>query len=145
LPDDRDRAAQLLDLTLATEWPLPDLLDVLPLQARLAPDDERYGVWLIVERETRTVVGDVGFTGPPGVDGSLEIGYSVVPDRRRRGYATEAAHVLVDWAVREAGVRAVVAGCEPDNLPSVRALEGIGFLRTGELNGQLRWRYPASD
>ncbi|MHB8649207.1 MAG: GNAT family N-acetyltransferase, partial [Gaiellaceae bacterium] len=67
------------------------LLDVLPLQAAAAPSDECFGVWVMIERDTGTVVGDVGFIGPPDESGIVEVGYSVIPDRRRRGYATEAA------------------------------------------------------
>jgi ribosomal-protein-alanine N-acetyltransferase len=113
---------------------------VLPLQGAAGANEERFGVWVIIERETETVVGDIGFIGPPGADGIVEIGYSVIPDRRRRGYATEAARALVDWVLREPGVRAVVAGCDNENVPSIRMLERLGFARTGETSGQIRWR-----
>jgi len=95
----------------------------------------------IIERDTATVVGDIGFIGPPGPDGLIEVGYSVIPERRRLGYATEAARAIIDWARRQPGVRTVVAGCDKDNVPSIRTLERLGFHRTGERNGQLRWRY----
>ncbi|HKI90719.1 MAG TPA: GNAT family N-acetyltransferase [Gaiellaceae bacterium] len=141
LPGDREAATRVLGTTLHPDWPQRDLLDVLPLQAAAAPDDERFGVWLMIERETATVVGDIGFVGPPDDGGLVEIGYSVIPDRRRRGYATEAARALVDWALRQPGVGIVVAGCDPDNVPSVRTLGQVGFVRTGEADGQMRWRY----
>ena len=140
LPDDRETAAEILGVTLPPEWPQADLLDVLPLHAALGPNDARFGVWVIIECETQTVVGDIGFVGPPGADSTVEIGYSVIPDRRRRGYATEAAHALVDWALRQPGVRAVVAGCDKENVASIVTLERLGFARTGEMSGQLRWR-----
>jgi RimJ/RimL family protein N-acetyltransferase len=41
-------------------------------------------------RATGMVIGDIGFRGPPDAAGIVEIGYSVVAGRRRRGYATEA-------------------------------------------------------
>jgi [ribosomal protein S5]-alanine N-acetyltransferase len=71
----------------------------------------------------------------------LEIGYSVIPDRRRRGYAIEAARAIVDWALQESEVEVVVASCVNDNEPFIRTLERIGFLRAGEADGQIRWRY----
>ena len=140
LPDDREAGARLLGVTLSVEWPQADLLELLPLQAAANPDDEAFGVWVIIERESATVVGDIGFTGPPGADRTVEIGYSVIPDRRGRGYATEAARALVDWALGEPQVGVVVAGCDEENAPSIRILERIGFIRTGRTNGQLRWR-----
>ena len=140
LPDDREAAARLLGVTLSVEWPQVDLLDVLTLQAAASPNDEPFGVWVIIERESATVVGDIGFMGPPGADRTVEIGYSVTPDRRGRGYATEAARALVDWALGQPQAGVVVAGCDRESAPSIRILERIGFIRTGETNGQLRWR-----
>lgn len=96
-------------------------------------------MWVIVERATGTVVGDAGFHGPPD-DGTVEIGYSVVPDRRRRGYASEAATALCRWALRRPDVRAVVASCASDNVGSIRTLERSGFIRVGVDGDLLRWR-----
>lgn len=85
------------------------------------------------------MVGDAGFKGPPE-GGVVEIGYSVTPNRRRSGYAGEAARALVDWALAQDGVDAVVAGCAPDNVASVRTLERLGFIRTGLEGDEVRWR-----
>ena len=141
LPADRAETSRLLGAALAPDWPQPDLLAVLPLQASATPSSEGFGVWVMVERESSTVVGDVGFIGPPDATGSVEVGYSVVPDRRRRGYATEAARALVTWALEQPDVSVVVARCDSDNVPSIRTLERIGFRPTGEQDGQVRWRY----
>jgi ribosomal-protein-alanine N-acetyltransferase len=142
LPGDRETAARILGATFEADWPHAELLDVLPLQADALPSAEPFGIWVMIELETETVVGDIGFFGPPDADGSVEIGYSVVPDRRRRGYATEAAHSLVGWALQQPGVRRVVAGCEPDNEPSIRTLERISFVRIDDgRRDQLRWQF----
>jgi RimJ/RimL family protein N-acetyltransferase len=143
LPQQRAMAARLLGLKLPDQWPQADLYDVLPLQAAADFDDEPFGVWLIVERESGTVVGDIGFMGPPAEDGSVEIGYSVIPGRRRRGYATEAGRALVGWALSQPNIRAVSAACSGDNAASIRVLERLGFARTGEEDGQLRWQLDA--
>ena len=92
----------------------------------------------MLERATQTVVGDAGFEGPP-TGGVVEIGYSVTPGRRRRGYASEAARALVGWALAQDGVDTVVAGCAPDNIASVRTLERLGFVRTGLEGDEIRW------
>jgi ribosomal-protein-alanine N-acetyltransferase len=130
----------VLGVALAADWPQADLLDVLPVQAAIGPDEECFGVWVMIERDSATVVGDIGFLGVPGADGSVEIGYSVIPERRGRGYATEAARALVDWALDQPGVTVVVAGSDNDNVASIRMLERIGFARTGEAEAQIRWR-----
>jgi ribosomal-protein-alanine N-acetyltransferase len=137
---DRTTAALELGAELPDGWPHADLVDVLPWQAAAAPGEEHFGVWVIIERDTGRLCGDIGFLGPPGPDGAIEIGYSVVPSCRRRGYATEAARALVGWALSRPDVRSVVAHCDTDNVASVRILEGLGFTRDGMVDGQLRWR-----
>jgi ribosomal-protein-alanine N-acetyltransferase len=141
LPENRPEASRHLGVQLAPEWPQADLLGVLRRQAAASEESERYGVWVMIERDSGSVVGDIGFHGPPDDAGTIEIGYSVIPDRRRHGYATEAAHALVKWALSQLGVHLLVAGCDPDNVPSIRTLERIGFRRSGEANGEIRWRY----
>ncbi|MGH2408360.1 MAG: GNAT family N-acetyltransferase [Candidatus Limnocylindrales bacterium] len=140
LPGDRALAARLLDATLSPAWPLADLLDVLPMQAAADAAAEPFGVWVMIDREGREVIGDIGFMGPPDPDGSVEVGYSVVPGHRRRGYATEAARAVVAWALEQPDVKRVIAHCKAGNEPSIRTLERTGFQRTGEADGLLAWR-----
>ena len=139
LPDDRATATRLIGATLPDPWPQLDLLDVLPVQAAAEPADEPFGIWLMIERDSNTVVGDIGFMGPPD-GGVVEIGFSVIPDRRRRGYATEAARSLVDWAFSEPRIREVSARTEPENEASARVLAATGFGRVGDSRGVVRWR-----
>jgi RimJ/RimL family protein N-acetyltransferase len=144
LPNDRQTATEILGATLPSAWPQSDLLAVLPMQAAADADQERFGVWVMIERRTNRVVGDIGFMGPPN-DGVVEIGFSVIPDRRRRGYATEAAAAIVDWALRERGIRGVIARCDAGNRASIRVLERVGLVRTGEVDGQIRWHRSAPE
>lgn len=77
-----------------------------------------------------TVVGDIGFHGPPGPDRprTVEIGYHVVPAWRGRGLATRACRLLLDlaWA---AGADKVVAETDAGNGASQRVLLANGFRR----------------
>ena len=140
LPGHRAAAAAIIGAELSADWPATDLLDVLPMQASTPLEEAHYGLWVIVEQATGVVIGDMGFFGPPGADHTLELGYSIVPDRRRRGYATEAARALIAWAQEQPNVEGAVARCDEDNLPSIRTLERVGFAPDGETEGQLRWR-----
>ena len=138
LLDDRLTAARLIGASIPPTWPQDDLLDVLPMQAAARPEDERFGIWLIIERATNAIVGDIGFLGPPD-RGIVELGFSVMPDRRRRGFATEATRALVTWASQEPGVLGVIARCDIDNVASIRVLEAAGFRRQGEADGHILW------
>jgi [ribosomal protein S5]-alanine N-acetyltransferase len=141
LPEDREEASRALGSPLSEEWPDPDFVGVLRRHAGSSADHECFGVWVMIESASAYVVGDIGFHGPPDDVGAIEIGYSVVPSRRRRGYATEAAATLIEWARSQPNVRVIVAGCDPDNMPSISTLERVGFHRTGESDGEIRWRY----
>lgn len=100
-------------------------------------------MWVVIERDSATVVGDIGFFGPPDAAGVLEVGYSIVPNRRRRGYASEAAAALVTWGLDQTGVQTIVAACDADNAASILTLERVGFQRTGEAEGRFLWEYTS--
>lgn len=137
---DRAGAAALLGAPLDDEWPLPDILDLMPLHARRSDAEARFGIWVMIETRTNEVVGDIGFLDIPDEAGEMEMGYSVVPSRRRRGYATEAASALVAWALNQPGVTAIVAGTDADNVRSQCVLERAGFERTSSSQTEIRWR-----
>lgn len=141
LPEDREAACRALGARLCAEWPDPHLLGVLRRHAGASVDAECFGVWVMIERCSASVVGEIGFRGPPDDAGTIEVGYSVIPSRRRRGYATEAASALVRWAASQPSVDVIVAGCDPNSLPSISILERVAFRRTGGANGEIRWRY----
>jgi ribosomal-protein-alanine N-acetyltransferase len=86
----------------------------------------RFGHRLVIERDTGTVVGGVGFFGPPQ-GGEVEIGYGIVPSRQRRGYATEAVQAMVADIFRLDEVQTVTAEVDLDNPASIRVLEKCGM------------------
>ncbi len=109
----------------ADDYPLPDTKDGVGLFLRHGVRD--FGFHLVVRREDRIVIGEIGFVGPPRA-GAVTIGYAIVPTARRQGYATEAIRALTAWALEQPGVRTVRAQTLPDNEPSIRALLRAGFI-----------------
>lgn len=84
------------------------------------------------EEGARRVIGSIGFHGPPDADGRLEVGYSVDPAYRRRGYAIESVRAIFEWAHERHGIRRFVASVSPDNEPSLGMIRQLGFERIGE-------------
>lgn len=87
--------------------------------------------YLFVERTARVIVGDGGFKGLPDATGNVEIGYAIVPEYRRRGYATEAARGLTTWAFATPTVAAVSADTLADGEASKRVLTALGMRQIG--------------
>lgn len=100
------------------------------LQDSTGPDPWRHG-FFVVDRERGAVIGSAGFKGPPDAAGMVEIAYGIVPSRQGRGYATEAAAALVQFAFANANVRRVRAHTLPTANASTRVLEKCGFRHTG--------------
>jgi RimJ/RimL family protein N-acetyltransferase len=86
-----------------------------------------WGLYVIVRCADGRAIGSIGFHGPPGVDGVVEIGYDLVPDARGCGFATEAAVAATEAAFSDPGVSAVLALTTADNMPSQRVLLRAGF------------------
>ena len=107
---------------------------------RADPDALDWLTRLMVLRDTGQAVGHVGFHEPPHPQGWVEVGYTVFPEHRRRGYAEEAVRGLFDWACGERGVCRFRASVGPWNRPSLALLRKLGFEQTGvqvdELDGE---------
>ena len=96
------------------------------------PADEPWVTGIIWDEDLETAVGAAGFHGSPDADGMVEVGYSVDPDFRRRGYARAAMQVLLDRAVAHPDVRVLRASISPDNEPSLNLVASFGLERNGE-------------
>jgi RimJ/RimL family protein N-acetyltransferase len=72
-----------------------------------------------------------GYLGPPA-DGVVEIGYSVVPEARGRGLATEIVQALAVRALAVDGVRKVIAHTLESNTTSQGVLRRAGFNAAGQ-------------
>jgi len=130
------RLGELLGARVPAGWP-PDLLDEAALRFtadRLRESADDAGWWLrfvLLAGEPKTLIGVAGYKGPPA-EGAVEIGYGIVGDRQRRGYATEAAEALVRRAFGDPRVERVIAETLPGLIPSIGVLEKCGFTRVAE-------------
>ena len=104
---------------------------------------EPWSLRAMLLREEQRMVGFTSFHGPPGLNsteapGAAEVGYTVFPEFRGRGFATETCRAMLEWARREHGVRHFISSIEPSNGPSLRVGEKLGFTSLGMiLDGEL--------
>jgi RimJ/RimL family protein N-acetyltransferase len=78
-----------------------------------------------------TIVGHAGFHGPPDEQGRVELGYTIVTELRRQGFAEEAVRALMAWAANAAGVTRFRASVGPWNAPSLGLVRKLGFVQVG--------------
>jgi RimJ/RimL family protein N-acetyltransferase len=88
-----------------------------------------FGLWAVVHRPDRRLIGYCGLTFFEEVDGrpEIEIGYRLLRAYWNRGLATEAARAARDYALGCLGLRRLVALIDPDNARSLRVAEKIGL------------------
>ena len=130
------RFGEILRADVPPDWPPETVRDALPFFLglyRAHPDWVGWLGWYAISFIAKRPVlcGSVGFKGPPTDEGIVEIGYSLLPDHRGLGIATEMVEGLVAWAAAQDGVRAVEAETMPDNRASIRVLERSGFVPAG--------------
>ena len=74
----------------------------------------------------------VGCAGLNSTDRGLELGYWIGEPYWKRGYATEAAHALVDLAFRQTDITVLHASCRVINPASRRVIHKSGFQYAGQ-------------
>jgi len=128
-----------LGASVPSTWP-PMYLDPPSLEYtldRLAEGPEQAGWWLyfvvlIGTEGNRTLVGSGGYKGPPSADGTVEVGYGIVSDHQRRGYASETVRGLLARAFALPLVHRACAETLPELAPSIGVLRKCGFRLVGE-------------
>ena len=63
----------------------------------------------------------------------MEIGYSLIPDERGKGYCTEAVLIMVDYLFLSRDVIRVQATTDVRNVGSQKVLEKAGFKKEGTI------------
>lgn len=96
------------------------------------PGSEPWLVRAVIAMPEDVVVGHAGFHGPPDERGMVEIGYTILPSYRRRGYARAAVGELFRYAEADPNVRVVRASISPDNAASLAVIRPFGFEQVGE-------------
>ena len=97
----------------------------------------RYAVVLQAENDL------IGFCGFMDDNGELEFGWRYGKSYWGRGYATEAAMAVLDYAVQNRVVPQIVCLCESENVASIRVVEKLGMKLVGQdtYKGKPLYRY----
>ncbi|MBX4956325.1 GNAT family N-acetyltransferase [Rhizobium lentis] len=103
-----------------------------------------FGFLAMVEKESRQFIGEAGFLEArremePSIEGTMEVGWALMPTAQGRGYATEALAALIGWAEAHFPGKAMSCIISPDNVASLRVAAKLGFRETArtQYNGDV--------
>ena len=93
--------------------------------------------WVVVLRETGTVIGTIGFVWYSSENNSAELGYSFSREHWNHGYATQALKAVTDTLFRSLPLNRLEAQHDVRNPASGRVMQKSGFVREGTLRGRI--------
>jgi len=92
-----------------------------------------FGLWAVEVKGGAPFVGMVGLAVPSfqaSFTPCVEVGWRLLPEHWRHGYATEAAHGALRFGFRTLGLREIVSFTTVNNWPSRRVMERLGMTHT---------------
>ena len=89
-------------------------------------------------RENDELVGDCMLALDAGAPPSAEIGYTVAPEHRGRGYSIEAGRAVLDHAFDHHGVAAIRAVTDTRNAASIAIAERLGMHLVGTVHATFK-------
>lgn len=91
-----------------------------------------FGLWLVARKSDGESVGMCGLVKRAALE-DVDIGFAILRRHRSSGYAFEAAQGVLQHARSALGFDRVVAIASPENEPSGRLLEKLGFVHESTL------------
>jgi len=116
----------------------PYTFDEARVRGWIARNIERYrvfgfGLWAVELRETGEMIGDCGLSMQI-IHGEIrpEIGYHIRRDCQRKGYGSEAARAVRDWAFRNTPFHELYSYMKYTNVPSYSTAMANGMRQVDE-------------
>lgn len=93
----------------------------------------------IVRQEDGLLLGDMGILiGEGGFQ--AELGFTLAPFYQGQGFGTEAVEAVLGHLFEQRGLHRAYGSVDPNNLPSIRLMERLGFRREAHLKRSYRMR-----
>ena len=89
-----------------------------------------FSMFSVIEKASGRWIGRVGPWYPDGWPGT-EVGWCIVRDATRQGYAIEGAAATIDWAFDHLGWEEVIHTIQPENEPSKAVARKLGSVLRG--------------
>jgi RimJ/RimL family protein N-acetyltransferase len=96
--------------------------------------------FLIIEKKDGAKIGHIGGWM---IGKTMEIGFALVPNERRKGHGTEAIQLMIDYLFLTKDIVRIQVSTDTRNITSQKALEKAGFTKEGTMrkSGYTRGKY----
>jgi [ribosomal protein S5]-alanine N-acetyltransferase len=131
-----------MGLQKGKSWPDKDVIETLPkIINNLSKVESPTGFesWMIIKKDSSEIIGDIGFKGYNYQEQNIDIGYGIIKEERRKGFAEEAATELIKWAFSKEIVKEITAKCLMGNNPSINLLRKLNFIETKKNQEMVYW------
>ena len=118
---------------------------MLGVEHKMVQQGTMYRFYVYRKEQPEQIIGTISLHHiSRGYFSSCEVGYKFSSAFHHQGYAREALSCVVEIVFRELGLNKVEAWVLPDNMPSIRLLERVGFSYEGISRAHLfmkgQWR-----
>ncbi|MEG4490035.1 GNAT family N-acetyltransferase [Microcoleus sp. D3_18_C4] len=145
----KSQLAAILNVIVPNSWPhFPEAFS-LPADesSESNPPPTDWHSYFFIHPKNQVLVGNGGFTGSPDESGNVEIGYEIASEYWNRGFATEVAQGMIDYAFDHEEVKAVIAHTLAEKNASNSVLQKVGMKFIAEVDdpeeGKI-WRWQIS-
>ncbi len=123
----------LCDDRILTENEINEII----LTSQLSFQNNKYGLWFIIEKTSREIVGFVGLWHF-FAEIQPQLSYALLPQFTGSGFATEAAKRIINYSFKELSFKYLTASCDRPNLASQKVLVtlGMGKLKEETIDGR---------
>lgn len=108
---------------------LQDAENYIQNSFRKSYQENGFGLYKMVVKSSNKSIGICGLVNRPTLP-NVDIGFALLPDFERQGYAYEAAQATMDFAKTELSLKTILGITHSENLASRRLLEKIGLQHT---------------
>ncbi|MEV6901049.1 GNAT family N-acetyltransferase [Amycolatopsis sp. NPDC051372] len=139
--DDADAAFRIYGTDEVTHWLTPAMdrvTDVAAMRSVLQAWQEAQpnlapprGRWAVARTSDGAVVGGLGIRLLPPFQEDLELSWQLHPDAWGKGYATESARTLIEWAFTQ-DTEELFAVARPSNTRAIATAKRLGMQWVGE-------------
>ncbi len=95
---------------------------------------------LITDKDTKTVIGDIGIHFFENENLQVELGITLSKNFHGKGYASEALKAVIGFLFTNFGKHRIMASIDPDNVDSIRLMEKVGLRKEAHFVKSLFWK-----